>query len=233
MLQLNGRGDPAGARRLYRAAYVAIAGAMRLGVVAQTAIYWQAVLNDGIAALIAGDSAGAEAVFDRILAAANKLPPELEFTELEPATVARAFAQRGVARSRQDNLVGAVADFARALDAKPLLPSAEARMALNLLCEAADSIRAAGNARFRAERMSEREREIETIVKERAEFALRLAEREKEVASLTRAIDELKCSRSWRLTAPIRKVTTELRRLPTFATHRLNQQTESSEHLAK
>lgn len=227
MLHLNGRDDPVGARRLYRATHTAIVEAMRLGVVAETAIYWQAVLNEAIAALVAGDSAGAEAVFDRILAAANELPPELEFTELDPATVARAFVQRGVARSRQDNAVGAVADFARAFDAKPLLPSAEARMALNLLCEAAESIRAAGNARFLSER------EIETIVEERAEFDRRLAEREEEVASLRRAIDELKCSRSWRLTAPIRKVTTELRRLPKFATRRLNQQTESSKHLAK
>ena len=44
LVLLNGRSDPVGARRLFAAAHVAIAEAIRLGVRAETASYWQAVL---------------------------------------------------------------------------------------------------------------------------------------------------------------------------------------------
>jgi hypothetical protein len=223
---MNGRGDAVGARRLFSAAHHAIAEALRLGIAAETAIYWQAVLHEGIAALVAGDNVGAEAELDRIVAAGKELPATLQLTELEPSTVARAHVQRGVARLLQEKPVDAATDFGRALDAAPLLPEAEARMALDLLHEAADAIAGrpkSGRAELNA-RLAERDREIadlkravDAIASGRTELNAQLAERDREIVDLTRAIDALKSSSSWRMTAPIRKMTTGLRRLDVFS----------------
>jgi hypothetical protein len=48
--------------------------------------------------------------------------------------------QRGVARHRQKNLVGAATDFGLPLETAFLLPETEARMALDLLREVADEL---------------------------------------------------------------------------------------------
>ena len=201
MLLLNGRGDAVGARRLFSAAHKAIGEAIRLGLVAEASLYWQAVLHEGIAALVAGDDVGAEAVLDRVVAAGKAMPATLQPSELGPAAVARAYVQRGVARFRLANPVGAAADFGRALDAASLLPAAEGRMALDLLREVADAIAGTSEsdqADLNA-RLAEREREI--------------ADLNREIADLERAVDAIKSSRSWRFTAPMRTMTTRLRSL--------------------
>jgi 2-polyprenyl-3-methyl-5-hydroxy-6-metoxy-1,4-benzoquinol methylase/tetratricopeptide (TPR) repeat protein len=192
MLLLNGREDAVGARRLFSSAHHAIAEAIRLGLVAEAPLYWQAVLHDGITALVAGDNVGAEAELDRIVAAGKAMPATLQLTELKPATVARAYVQRGVARLRLANPVDAASDFAVALDAAPLLPEAEARMVLDLLRDAADAI-------------------------DRAEFNAQLAARDREIAELKRAVDVITSSRSWRFTAPFRKTVTGLKSLYVFS----------------
>jgi len=213
MLLLNGRDDAVGAQRLFSASHSAIAEAIRLGLVAEAPLYWQAVLHEGIAALVAGDNAGAEAVLDRIISAEKAMPATLQPAELGSATVARAYVQRGVARHRQARPVQAAADFGRALDAAPLLPEAKADMALDLLREAADVIAGHGESDRAGLHPQPRERSPQNaaIESNRAALNTQLAERDREIADLKRVLDAMKLSRNWRVTAPIRKMTGGIR----------------------
>ena len=220
MLLLNGRGDAVGARRLFAAAHEAIAEAIRLGVAAEAPLYWQAVLHEGIAALVASDSTGAETLFDRIVAAGMEMPPGLQLSELQPATAARAYVQRGVARHRQANLVGAASDFGLALETAFLLPETEARMALDLLREVADELVGPDRDHLvdldtvRAElnrEIADLKRAIEVYKNERDNLTAQLAVLDCERADLRQTVDAIKNSRSWRFTAPAREIITRFR----------------------
>ncbi|HTV27775.1 MAG TPA: class I SAM-dependent methyltransferase [Xanthobacteraceae bacterium] len=221
MLLLNGRGDAVGARRLFSAAHCAIAETNRLGLPAEPQIYWKALLYDGIAALVVGDTAAAEAVFDRIVAAAEELPATLRLTELEPATLARACVQRGVARFRLENMVGAAADFGRALDAAALLPAAEAKMVRELLYEAANKLAGLSeNERAEFDTVEERDgviSDLKRTVGERDRAIIELNQQvtkcNHEIADSRVAMEALLHSRSWRITSPIRNTVTRFRRL--------------------
>jgi hypothetical protein len=135
MLNLNGRENLAEARRLLAASHASIAQALRIGLAAEVTLYWMAVMHEGIARSAMNDCASAVPLFDRLIAAGDRMPAELWQAELRPELISRAHVQRGVAWTRLGEAEKAARDFESALQSGELLPPAERELAKRLLGE--------------------------------------------------------------------------------------------------